>query len=164
MSTSDAVVVNLFRSHNRELSNFLRRRVGQQEAEDIAQDAYLRLLRDGNSAELEYPRSYLFRVASNLAIDMTRKAKVRMARHVEDVDFDSLGTDANGGSGNHAMEMICLQRCLANLPPMCRNVFLLNRIYGLTYPEIAVRLEISLRTVNRNMIRASSYVDKHLKS
>jgi RNA polymerase sigma factor (sigma-70 family) len=163
MSMSENIVAGLFRTHNRALSNFLRRRVGRQEAEDIVQDAFLRLLQDDKMAALEHPRSYLYRVASNLAIDTNRKAKVRFNHHVEDVDFDSLAYDVNERPANQAIEMIFFQRWLANLPRTCRAVFLLHRVYGLTYPEIAAHLEISLRTVNRNMMRASAYIDKHLR-
>ncbi|MGD9659036.1 MAG: RNA polymerase sigma factor [Methylocystis sp.] len=164
MTISDKVIIDLFRTHNQELSNFARRRVGRQEAEDVVQDTYLRLLREGRTGTLEHPRSYLFRIASNLAVDAKRKTKVRANHHVDGVDFDRLSQNLSGRPVNNAVDVICLQRCLARLPPLCRSVFILNKCYGLTYPEIASRLEISLRTVNRKMTKASTYLNKYFES
>lgn len=164
MSVSDKLITDLFRSHSRDLSKFARRRVGFQEAEDIVQDTYLRLLGEGNVSDLEHPRSYLFRVASNLIVDMRRKTRVRSDHHVDGVDFDHMNHNLNGMPTSHTIDIIILKRCVAILPPLCRSVFLLHKCYGLTYPEIAARLNISLRTVNRSMFKASECLNRHLQS
>jgi RNA polymerase sigma-70 factor (ECF subfamily) len=51
-----------------------------------------------------------------------------------------------------------LQAALAELPPLCRAAFLLNRIDGLTYEEIAERLGLSVRTIDRYMVRAWNHL------
>lgn len=164
MSPSEKLIVDLFRSHNRELNGFARRRVGPQEAEDIVQEAYLHLLQEDRLASLQYPRAYLFRVASNLAVDLKRKTRIRSQYVVEDVEAEGSATrGTNSQSGvEGVMEVIRLQVCLGRLPPLCRAIFLLNRLDGLSYPEIAARLGVSVRTVNRNMTKASDYLCRHL--
>jgi RNA polymerase sigma factor (sigma-70 family) len=163
MSVSDKMFSELFRTHNRELSSFARRRIGRQEAEDIVQDTFLRLLgEEGHAGTFEHPRSYLFRVASNLIVDARRKARVRSDNHFDGVDFDYLLDNVNEKPSNHALEILFFKRCLAALPPLSRSVFLLHRLYGLTYPEIAARLNVSLRTVNRRMIKASEVLDRYM--
>lgn len=164
MSPSEKLIIDLFRTHHRELNGFARRRVGAQEAEDIVQDVYLHLLQEDKMASLQYPRAYLFRVASNLAVDLKRKTRVRSQYVVEDVEVESSGSGgANSASGGEGvMEVLRLQICLGRLKPLCRAIFLLNRIDGLSYPEIAARLGVSVRTVNRNMTTASNYLCRHL--
>jgi DNA-directed RNA polymerase specialized sigma24 family protein len=70
-------VAGLYQAYAGELHGFVRRRAGRQEAEDIVQDTYLHLLQRGTAATLEHPRPYLYQIAANLAVDFTRKAKVR---------------------------------------------------------------------------------------
>lgn len=164
MPTSEKIVSDLFRSHNRELNGFARRRVGRQEAEDVVQETYLHLLQLDEPAALDCPRAYLFRVASNLATDLRRKANTRSRYVIEDVELDELSfAHTNpGASAEGVMEIIRLQIALARLPPLYRTIFLLKRVDGLSYLEIAERLRISLRTVNRNMAKASDYLCRHL--
>jgi RNA polymerase sigma-70 factor (ECF subfamily) len=90
MPASEKIVSDLFRNHKRELNGFARRRVGQQEAEDVVQDTYLHLLQRGETAALDCPRAYLFRVVSNLATDLMRKTKTRSSYVIEDVELDGL--------------------------------------------------------------------------
>lgn len=160
MSASDAVLAGLYQAHAHELHGFARRRVGRQEAEDVVQDTYLHLLQRGAAATLEHPRAYLFRIAANLAVDLARKTKIRSRYAGDDVELDHLS--GNGGSpeaaSEGAMELRRLQAALAELPPLCRAAFLLNRIDGLTYAEIAERLGLSVRTIDRYMVRAWNHV------
>lgn len=161
MSASDAVLAGLYQAHAHELHGFARRRVGRQEAEDVVQDTYLHLLQRGAAATLEHPRAYLFRIAANLAVDLARKAKIRSRYHAGDnVEIDQLAGNAGSpeAASEGAMELRQLQAALAELPPLCRAAFLLNRIDGLTYAEIAERLGLSIRTIDRYMVRAWNHV------
>ncbi|QBR71675.1 RNA polymerase subunit sigma-24 [Beijerinckiaceae bacterium] len=160
MSASDGVLAGLYQAHAHELQGFARRRVGRQEAEDVVQDTYLHLLQRGAAATLEHPRAYLFRIAANLAVDLTRKTKIRSRYAGDNIDLEQLS--GNSGSpeaaSEGAMELRRLQAALAELPPLCRAAFLLNRIDGLTYAEIGERLGLSVRTIDRYMVRAWSHV------
>ena len=154
MSAANAALKGLYQAHATELTGFARRRVGRQEAEDVVQDAYLHLLQRGTAATLQQPRAYLFRTAANLAVDFARKAKIRL-RYAGEV-FD-LNVTATGAS----MELARLHASLAKLPPLCRDAFLLNRVEGLTHAEIAGRLGVSVRTIDRFMVRAWDHLRRH---
>lgn len=160
MSAPDAVLTGLYLAHAHELHGFARRRVGRQEAEDVVQDTYLHLLQRGAAATLEHPRAYLFRIAANRAVDLARKTKIRSRYAGENVDLDQLSGSAGSpeAASEGAMELRRLQAALAELPPLCRAAFLLNRIDGLTYAEIAERLGLSIRTIDRYMVRAWNHV------
>ena len=163
MSAANAALAGLYQAHASELHGFARRRVGRQEAEDVVQDAYLHLLQRGTAATLEQPRAYLFRTAANLAVDFARKAKIRL-RHAGEA-FD-LGANAVApanpeDSTSAAMELARLHDSLSKLPPLCRDAFLLNRVEGLTHAEIAGRLGVSVRTIDRFMVKAWDHVRGH---
>jgi RNA polymerase sigma factor (sigma-70 family) len=156
MSALNAALAGLYQAHANELHGFARRRAGRQEAEDIVQDTYLHLLQRGNAVTLEHPRPYLFRIAANLAVDLARKTKIRLRYAGEGLalachaEAPASPEAAAGG----AMELRRLQASLAELPPLCRDAFLLNRIEDLSHAEIAARLGVSVRTIDRHMARA----------
>jgi RNA polymerase sigma factor (sigma-70 family) len=163
MSAANTALAGLYRSHAPELHGFARRRVGRQEAEDVVQDAYLHLLQRGTAATLEQPRAYLFRITANLAVDFARKAKIRLCYAGEAFE---LGVNAVAPANPEAatgasMELARLQASLSKLPPLCREAFLLNRVEGLTHAEIAGRFGVSVRTIDRFMVRAWTHVRSH---
>ena len=163
MSTANAALAGLYQAHANELHGFARRHVGRQEAEDVVQDTYLHLLQRGTAATLEQPRPYLFRIAANLAVDMARKTKVRLRYAGEgfalacNAEAPASPEAAAGG----AMELRRLQASLAELPPLCRDAFLLNRVEDLTHAEIAARLGVSVRTIDRHMVKAWEHLRRH---
>jgi RNA polymerase sigma factor (sigma-70 family) len=165
MSAADAALAGLYQAHATELHGFARRRVGRQEAEDVVQDAYLHLLQRGTAATLEQPRAYLFRIAANLAVDFARRAKIRLrhAGEVFELDTNVAASPNPEAATGASMELARLQACLSKLPPLCRNAFLLNRIEGLTHAEVAGRLGVSVRTIDRLMARAWDHVWGHFE-
>ena len=73
-----AAVSQLFREHNRALLGYLTVRLrSEQEAKEVAQEAYLRLLQLQEPDTSSLVREYLFKTATNLAIDRLRHRRVR---------------------------------------------------------------------------------------
>ncbi len=164
MLAANAAVAGLYQAYSRELHAFARRRAGRQEAEDIVQDAYLHLLQRGTAASLEHPRSYLYQIAANLAVDFARKAKVRLRHLQEESEFfcTSEGPPSPEAAAGSALELRQLQAALSELPDLCREAFWLNRFEGLSHTEIAQRLGVSARTIDRHMARAAAYLRQTL--
>jgi RNA polymerase sigma factor (sigma-70 family) len=163
MSTANAALAGLYQAHANELHGFARRRVGRQEAENVVQDTYLHLLQRGTAASLKQPRPYLFRIAANLAVDMARKTKVRLRYAGEGFALACIAeapASPEAAAGG-AMELRRLQASLAEMPPLCRDAFLLNRIEDLTHAEIAARLGVSVRTIDRHMVKAWEHLRRH---
>ncbi len=154
----------LYRAHARQLRGFARRRVGSQEAEDLVQDVYLRLLQQGEIATLQRPREYLYRVASNLAIDSARKTKTRSRFADESIEFSMPHPAVTSPEKivESLMEWRRFQTFLEELPPFTRKILLLNRIGELTHEEIANQLNVSVRTVERHVANALKQLRRRL--
>lgn len=138
-------VDEIYRSHGHWLIRFLRRRFGQAEAEDLAQETYLRLL--SARADLHHPRAFLARVALNAARDQIRRRAVRPVL----VSAETAATPTVGASQS---ETLLLKQAVLALPPKLQEVFVLSRFAGLTYEEIALRCGISVKTVEGRMTKA----------
>ena len=163
MATANTALAGLYEAHADELHGFARRRAGRQEAEDVVQDTYLHLLQRGNAATLEHPRAYLFRITANLAVDLARKARIRLRYADDGFEFDSNADTPPDpeAAAIGAMELRRLYASLSELNPRCRDAFLLNRIEDLTHAEIAARLGVSVRTIDRHMVKAWEHLRRH---
>lgn len=147
----------LFRRHGKELVAFAGQRSGGDAAEDLVQEAYLRLLEHPAPESIENARAYLYRVTGNLGADLFRRQQVR-ERHSADTE-----TDLESIPCPHPLPEITLdarQRldiCLSaldSLPEIYRHAFLLHRIEGLTHAEIGAALNLPRRTVERYCAKA----------
>ncbi len=147
---------SLYKNYARELWAFVQRRVGRDEAADVVQDTYLRVLQYGDPRQLENPRAYLYRVAANVATDRGTALKASNDRIEPEVDLDALDAPSPETEVVIAARHD-LQRCLAaldELPQLYRHVFLLHRVDGMTQGEISASLDIPKRTVERYIAEA----------
>jgi RNA polymerase sigma-70 factor (ECF subfamily) len=111
------------------------------EAEDLVQEAFLRLHRAlADGAEIASPKAYLSAVTTRLAIDHLRSARVRRERYVGDWLPEPLVTDAEADPAIHAETADSLSLAflvlLERLSPLQRAVFLLHEVFGYGYAEI----------------------------
>lgn len=147
---------DLFTEYADELHRFLVWKVGEDDAADLLQEVYLHMVEQADLDAIRQPRAFLFRIAVNLTTDFYRRRHIR-ARHDGPLpDPEHTATHRPGPEAEVAAQLR-LQRfrvLLADLPPLCRHAFLLNRIEGLSHADIAQRLGISKKTVERHIQRA----------
>jgi len=145
MSTANAALAGLYQAHANELHGFARRRAGRQEAEDVVQDPT-----SISSSEVT-PRLSNTRAPTSFALPpiwrwiwraRLRSVCVTRTRALEH-DCNAEAPASPEAAAGGAMELRRLQASLAELPPLCRDAFLLNRIEDLTHAEIAARLGVS---------------------
>jgi RNA polymerase sigma factor (sigma-70 family) len=147
-----------YREHYPALLSFVRRRVGSDsEAADIAQETYLRVLRYRNEQDVAALKALLFQIALNLLTDRARLARTEHRAETIPLE-DELPVIADDPSQYRQVAgSQDLQRALAaveKLPRKCREVFVLRRLQGMNHQQIAERLGISVKAVERHMTRA----------
>lgn len=131
----------------------LSRRLGSAElAGDALQDTYLRLGQAEVVGSVQSPAAYLFRMAFNVAIDRQRAEKRRLARN-EVQDLLHIVDDAPGPGqiAEARFEIEALQKAIAELTPRRRAILLAARLQGMPQREIASRLGVSLRLVEKEL-------------
>lgn len=150
-------IENVIRNCHSSLLSFLRQRLRvADDARDVAQEAYIRMMQYEGSRDVQSPASLLFRIAINVANDLGRADKVRhVADHcdIDDMEFDS-GVATPEREVAASQELDLLYDAIEHLPPKCRQVFLLSRFHNMTYPEIAVHCGISIKMVEKHISRA----------
>lgn len=150
-------IEGVIRTCHSSLLSFLRQRLRvADDARDVAQEAYIRMMQYEGSKDVQSPASLLFRIAINVANDLGRAEKVRhMADHcdIADMDFDSgVATPEREVAAGEELEI--LYQTIEQLPPKCRQVFLLSRFHSMTYPQIAEHCGISVKMVEKHISRA----------
>ena len=128
-------------------------------ATDIAQEAFLRLLRHNNLPSIHHLKTYLFHTAVNLAKDHYR-ARACHIQALQDVQARQLQRVETRTAETIALakeQLDLVNKALTELSPLCQRIFYLNRFEGLKHREIAERLQISKRTVEDNLKRALTH-------
>lgn len=140
------------------LIRYFRRHLGGEaaDAEDLAQEALIRLIRSPTQAA--NTEAYLLRIASNLLRDRFRRdrSQRRPLHDSFEMELHDLPSEEPGGERVYEDKerLSRFLEALDQLPPRCRQVFLLQRYEGLTYTSIAKRLQISVSAVEKHMMRA----------
>ncbi len=151
-------VETTFRTYGGALHKFLMYRLRHREnAEDVAQQVYVRLLQYGETELACYPLAYLFRIAAHAADELLLRqykgpvtfdsdAAEHGLRHQAQAVPSSVGETA--GPAENAED---LKRVLQQLPPMYRAVLKLRKCEGMSYTEIAKYTGLSKHTVKKYM-------------
>ncbi len=143
-------------AHDAPLRRFLRRTLRDgEDADDVLQETYARLLQRSQKGGIEdFPRSYLFMIATNIIRDMRRRAAVRVKSGAREGDGGAF-FDAPDPVPTAETALIwrdganIIRRALANTNPDHVRIFWLHWGEGLTFPEISRQTGIPLRTVER---------------
>jgi RNA polymerase sigma-70 factor (ECF subfamily) len=159
-SSGRAVEVSrLFRDHNRALVLFLASRLKDiQAAREVAQEAYVRVLQLENPGAVSFLRSYLFKVAGNLAIDRIRQEQSR-ARLDQTADMEDLLEDSLPERTAIAREELAfLGRVIGELPAKYQEAFRLHRLEEKPFEEIARHMGLKERMVRRYVTNTLMYL------
>jgi RNA polymerase sigma-70 factor (ECF subfamily) len=150
-----AAVDRLFREHNDALVRFLIPRLHSLDAaREVAQEAYVRLLSLDDLGAVSFMRAFLYKTAANIAVDRQRRERVhaRASEQPAFQEFTDSRTPERRAAG--AQEIAQIERWLAELPPKCRQAFLLNRFYGMDFAAVANHMGFSERSARVYVERA----------
>lgn len=136
----------LLERHERELFVYALRLSGQRaDAEDLYQDTFLAAFRAWPPPRRGNERAWLYRIATNRAIDRERRAK-RIVANVDDL--------ALAAPERHDVTMLDLRGAIEHLPAGQRAAFVLRKVQGLPYPEVAAALDCSLEAARARVSEA----------
>jgi putative glutamine amidotransferase len=138
----------LFDDHADKITRRLERMVGSREAaEDLTQEAFLRLWRQAPSGlSAEQGTAWLYRTARNLAVDELRRRRLRDSEELRDSEIAALAGDES--------EALAVREALDRLTPHQRLLVLLRFQAGLSHREIGELLEISAEAARKRVGRA----------
>jgi RNA polymerase sigma-70 factor (ECF subfamily) len=160
MSEIRKQINSIYRECYDELCRFLSYRLrSRDEAAEIAQEAFTRMLALEDGYQLRHPRGFLFRTALNLTMDSFRTDRPR-AEQMDGVDMaENLPSEAPGPeSVVYAQQRLALLReAVAELPPKCRHAFVRHKFENRSYAEIASEMGISKNMVEKHIIKAIAY-------
>lgn len=151
-----------FLDHYHELiGTWTRKLRNRQQAEDLAHDAFVRVLESEREA-VEQPRAYLHQTARNIAVDGYRREDRRQSLEQQALDLAPPPTDDPEAYVNALQLADSVERALAELPLNCRKVFIWQKLEGLTQAEIAERMGLTRNMVEKYMIRTLRHLREHL--
>jgi len=158
-----AALTEIYMARRLDIKQFLSARLGSaEEAEDVVQDLFLKIQNMKPSSEIRNGEAFLYKIASNLAIDRYRqrqRARAREEKWAEE-SHQKIGTEwiserpSAEESADSKARLNKLVMALQDLPPQARRVFVLHKFDGLSHRAVAERLKISRSTVEKHMITA----------
>jgi|ERR1700733_2805265 len=153
----------LFREHNQALLRFAAAKLGsEQEGREVAQEAYVRLLQLERPETISHLRAFLFKTASNLAMDRLRaRRRAPLVQDASDTDLVTFELSPERQCAGDQMIDV-LTAALAELPKNCQRIFVYYRIEGLERREIAARMGLGERMVRLYMARTLEHIRRRL--
>jgi RNA polymerase sigma factor (sigma-70 family) len=142
--------------HRAALHRYLRKFTsGAEDVEDLVQETYVRMYALRDFREIESPRALLFRIAHNTAVERARRQTAQSTDSVG--DFESLNVYSTEAPADEQIdarrrfELFCA--AVDRLPPLCRRVFVLRKVYRLSHDEIAEVLGVSHSTIEKHVAK-----------
>lgn len=154
----------LYVEHHGWLRNWLGKKLGNAgDAADIAHDTYLRVLSTGNRFPDAESRRFLTQIANGLVIDLYRRRRIEAAYLEVLAGLPPAESPSEETRAIIVDALVQIDALLHRLPEKTRLAFLMYKIDGMTYGEIAVRLGVSVSSVERYVAHAliSSYEALH---
>ena len=161
-----SLVDALYQKYSQALSRFLaRQRIKPDEVADLVQETYCRIQQAADVGAIRNPRAFLFRVASNIRFNKRKRRRSTIEQDsldIQSIDIPSEEPSAyRSFQGEQDLELV--RAAFEELSDVCREAFVMNRFEGLTFVQIAARLEISVSMVEKHVAHAVSHMRKSLE-
>lgn len=166
-----SAITRAFLEQNGYLKRYLSRFLcEQQDIEDVVQETYLRAYSAERDKEIEQPKSFLYRIARNLALNELNRKSRQITDCVAGFDLpvvtESKETLEDELEAHQHLGLLC--EAVAALPEQRRRVFLLRKVHGLSHKEIAQRTNLSVSSVEKHLLKGTlacrSYVREREES
>ena len=148
-------IAALFNTCYVSVKEYLRLKYGVgDDAEDIMQEAFQKILDIDDVDSIENPKAYLYRAASNLALNRIRRRSYQV-EYIASLDNDDSSPCLQRQYLARA-DVQSVREVLAKLSDKDRETFLLSRVHGKSYRQISESLNITQSTVEKRMMKVLS--------
>jgi len=146
----------LYNDHHHWLTGWLRRKLGCPEnAADLAQDTFIRVLSAREAPTLIEPRAFLTTVAKRVLFNLYRRQDLERAYLETLAQMPEHVAPSEEDRAIILQTLLELDQLLDGLPKQVKRAFLLAQLDGLTYAQIGAQLGISIATVKRHLTKAA---------
>ncbi len=159
-------VADAYTKYQQSLVGYFRRKLPvDEDPEDMAQQAFTRLMEYGGKSEIEKPRGLLFRIARGLVTDRLRWRRAHAVAEHEPVDerhlvsVSPLQDDVLAGR----QDLLSFRQKLEDLPPRCKEVFVLHRVFNMSQKQVSQHLGISISAVEKHVANAVCKLQDSMK-
>ena len=140
--------------------------LGKQDIEDLTQEVFIKGFAAETKTEIQDPKAFLFRIARNAAVTHLRKRKRSSIDALEEMGGSDVVLDEGQANSEEQLDgrrkILLFAEAVAHLPPQCRKAFLMRRVEGLAFKQIAVRMDISVSSaekhVKNGLLKCSAYL------
>ncbi len=136
----------------------------KQLAEDIVQNVMLKIWKNRKSLRITTSmKSYLYKSCYYELLDSYKRNKKEL-NYIEQIKKDALELFVEEDNDFVKNRIIKVREEIEKLPPKCKEVFVLNKLQGFKYKEVAEQLNVSIKTVEAQMYKAMTRIKKSLES
>lgn len=149
-------ILDAFLRNQVPLRSFISRyTISTNDIDDVAQETFLRAYKAEQKKKIDQPKAFLFRVAKNLMLSEFGRKSRKVTDYIEDYEIsDVLLEDESLEENIMAQQKLGIYcEAIASLPPQCRRVVLMKKVYAMPHKEIARRLDITISTVEKHLTK-----------
>ncbi len=160
-------VEDYYSEYRQTLMAYFRRRLpADEDPEDMTQQVFFRLAEGPDLKAVQHPRGLIFRVAVFVLRDLLRRRKTHHVPEHQGLDHDELVSESPTQDDvlAHKQKLRFFMRKLDELPPKCKQAFILHRMKHLPHAEVAKAMGISVSTVEKHMIRAIAHLNTSMEN
>ena len=163
---TSSAIHEAFTRHQGALKRFISRFLpNSYDIEDVSQETFLRAYTTEKTREIEQPKSFLFRIAKHIALTQLTQKSRQITDYLEDFDDSEVllieDTVEDEFLARETLGIHC--EAVAGLPPQCRRVYLMRKVYGMSHKEIAGQLGIAVSTVEKHLIKGVKLCDRYVR-
>ena len=162
MSPSSAIaspltLASLYSDHHGWLKKWLTHKLQSvYDADDVAQDTFVRIMAGGSLSTIRDPKSFLCTIANRVMIDLFRRNALERA-WLEMLSQLPEELSPSPEQRQSQLELLQIDAMLDGLNVKAREAFLLSQLEGLTYADIASRLAVSVSSVKKYIAKATEH-------
>jgi RNA polymerase sigma-70 factor (ECF subfamily) len=163
---NNSSILDTFKHHENGLKKFISKFfLPSHEIDDICQETFLRSFESNMQNEIQRPKSFMYRVATNLIMSKYRRSSYKLTDYIDDVgeEFIPINTTdiENDIDAQRKLGVFC--ESIASLPEQSRKILIMRKVYGYSIKEISSRLNMPTSTINYNIAKGMICCDNAIE-